>query len=126
MRDTQKYKEQLEEMLAELTEELKTIGVHNPAVKEDWIAKPESANQNDADPNINADHVEDWNERRAVVATLETRYNNITRALQKIEDGTYGTCEVCGEPIADERLDANPAARTCSTHMDEEDSLTND
>jgi RNA polymerase-binding protein DksA len=37
----------------------------------------------------------------------------IERALQKIEDGTYGTCERCGKPIAEERLRARPWATLC-------------
>lgn len=34
-------------------------------------------------------------------------------ALSRIEDGTYGTCEVCGRAIGDERLHAVPWARLC-------------
>ncbi len=34
-------------------------------------------------------------------------------ALQKIEDGTYGLCEVCGKPIPLARLDALPYATLC-------------
>ena len=37
----------------------------------------------------------------------------IRDALQKIDDGTYGTCEVCGKPISPERLTAIPWARLC-------------
>jgi RNA polymerase-binding transcription factor DksA len=37
----------------------------------------------------------------------------IKDALRKIEDGSYGTCEVCGRPIAPERLAAIPWARLC-------------
>ena len=37
----------------------------------------------------------------------------IRDALQKIDDGAYGTCEVCGKPIAPERLAAIPWARLC-------------
>lgn len=38
---------------------------------------------------------------------------DIADALQKIEDGTYGECENCGEEIALARLDANPMAKLC-------------
>ena len=34
-------------------------------------------------------------------------------ALARIEEGTYGVCVECGEPIALERLDALPAAPMC-------------
>ena len=39
--------------------------------------------------------------------------DEIDAALARIEDGTYGTCEICGKPIGDERLRAIPWARLC-------------
>jgi DnaK suppressor protein len=38
---------------------------------------------------------------------------DVVLALQKIEDGSYGTCERCSEPIAEKRLDALPFAHYC-------------
>jgi DnaK suppressor protein len=35
--------------------------------------------------------------------------------LGKFAAGTYGLCESCGEPIAEARLEAMPAARLCIT-----------
>lgn len=37
----------------------------------------------------------------------------IKDALRKIEDGSFGTCEVCGKPIGEGRLAAIPWARLC-------------
>jgi RNA polymerase-binding protein DksA len=37
----------------------------------------------------------------------------IDAALKRIEDGTYGICEVCGKPIGAERLAAIPWTRLC-------------
>ena len=37
----------------------------------------------------------------------------IELALERVEDGTYGECLECGEPIASGRLEANPTARLC-------------
>ena len=37
----------------------------------------------------------------------------IKDALRKIDEGTYGTCEVCGKPIGEGRLAAIPWARLC-------------
>jgi RNA polymerase-binding protein DksA len=37
----------------------------------------------------------------------------IDAALERIEDGTYGICETCGEPISEERLEAIPYTRQC-------------
>ena len=37
----------------------------------------------------------------------------VVTALQKIEEGSYGSCERCGEAISDKRLEALPFARYC-------------
>jgi RNA polymerase-binding transcription factor DksA len=37
----------------------------------------------------------------------------IKAALQRVEDGTYGTCTHCGQPISAERLEAVPHAPLC-------------
>ncbi len=119
MVDTDTYKARLEAMLEDITKELATIGIHNPTNPSDWIATPTGTDVAEADPNVGADRVEAWDERRATLALLETRFNNINRALKKIEEGTYGICEVSGEPIESERLDANPAARTNKAHIEQ-------
>ncbi|MCA9363603.1 TraR/DksA C4-type zinc finger protein [Candidatus Kaiserbacteria bacterium] len=121
--DTAAYKTKLLAMQDELTTELSTVGIHNPEVESDWIAIPEEMNETLPDLNDAADRVEEWDERRALVATLENRYNAIKRALKKIEDGGYGVCELGGETIEEARLAANPAARTCMTHKESESEL---
>ncbi len=123
MVDIEKYKVRLTAMLEQLTSELKTIGIHNPNNPSDWIARPEALGNTEADLNVAADRVEDWDERRSTVAVLETRYNNIVRALAKIEEGTFGICEISNEEIEIDRLEANPTARTNKAHLEEESSL---
>jgi len=49
----------------------------------------------------------------AVVRALRSNLHDVDRALAKIAAGTYGTCERCGDPIAEERLDAIPWALLC-------------
>lgn len=124
MKDTHVYKTALEELLGNITEELKTVGIHNPENPSDWIAVPEELDAEEPDLNLAADSVEEWNERSAIVATLETRYNNIMRALARIEAGTFGVCEICGNEIEEKRLMVSPTARTCITHVPEEDNLS--
>lgn len=123
MKDTSKYESLLKAELGTLIEELQSVGIHNPDNPSDWVAVPSDMDLHEADPNVEADRAEEWNERRALVATLETRYNNLTRALKKIVDGSYGTCEICGNEIEEDRLDANPAARTDKVHMNDEGTL---
>jgi len=40
----------------------------------------------------------------------------IDQAFQRMEEGTYGICTVCGKPIPEERLEALPQAQTCKEH----------
>jgi RNA polymerase-binding transcription factor DksA len=55
-------------------------------------------------------------ENRAMVNQLTDAYNEVVRALGKMDEGTYGTCEVCGKEISEARLEAMPATRFCIDH----------
>lgn len=55
----------------------------------------------------------------SIMESVRAGIQDLDRALQRIEDGSYGTCEVCHEPIGDERLEAVPAARFCVDHQSE-------
>lgn len=57
-------------------------------------------------------------EREQVAALLrntEEELAELAAARARLAEGTYGTCEVCGGPIAPARLEARPTARTCIT-----------
>jgi len=116
--DIEYFKEKLEEELSLIEKELNDVGRINPDNKNDWEAEPADFGPNSADENENADKMEEYEENAAVLKELEIRYNDIKDALKKIEEGKYGICEVCGEPIEEERLIANQAARTCKKHME--------
>jgi DnaK suppressor protein len=45
-----------------------------------------------------------------VEQTMEKRLESVDRALQKVEEGTYGICDDTGEPIPRGRLEAMPEA----------------
>lgn len=49
----------------------------------------------------------------ALLAAARHDLNEIDAARARVDAGTYGVCERCGRPIAPERLEARPAARTC-------------
>jgi RNA polymerase-binding transcription factor DksA len=114
--DIQALKTKLEEERARLEAELATLGTQNTENPGDWEAK--SAGFDDtADPNERADSIEEFEDRVAILAPLEIQFNEVKAALQRIEDGTYGICQVSGEPIEAKRLEANPSATTCMAHM---------
>ena len=45
--------------------------------------------------------------------SLAAKLRDVERALGKLGEGTYGTCDRCGTPIAPERLEAIPWAVRC-------------
>jgi RNA polymerase-binding transcription factor DksA len=49
----------------------------------------------------------------SMLGQVEAELDDVERALQKLDDGSYGTCEACGKPIEPERLEAQPATRFC-------------
>jgi DnaK suppressor protein len=52
-------------------------------------------------------------ELEALQVTLDETLEELNEALRKLDDGTYGRCERCGNPIPDARLEAMPTARLC-------------
>lgn len=115
--DTVKFKKILEEEKALLETELSELGSRNPSNPSDWVPSKPAGDEFGADRNDNADIIEDMQDNNAALNELEGRLNQVMSALLKITEGTYGTCEVSGETIEMDRLEANPAAATCKKHM---------
>jgi RNA polymerase-binding transcription factor DksA len=53
----------------------------------------------------------------SILEQIEAELADVEHALKRLDDGTYGTCEVDGKPIPEERLEAMPAARLCMEHQ---------
>jgi RNA polymerase-binding protein DksA len=49
----------------------------------------------------------------ALVQQARQQLAEIDAAMGRLDAGTYGTCEGCGGPIGEGRLDARPVARSC-------------
>ena len=48
-----------------------------------------------------------------LIAQARQQLLDLEDALGRLESGGYGVCEDCGQPIAPERLEVRPTARTC-------------
>jgi DnaK suppressor protein len=48
-----------------------------------------------------------------VGTSLEAGLERTERALAKLDEGTYGACDHCGQPIAERRLEAMPDVILC-------------
>lgn len=114
----QHYKEKLLLEEKRLVEELNNLGVKTPGQEGIW----DTENKDSVDPADRedvADALEDLENKQDTVRVLETELHETRHALSKFDIGTYGICEVSGAPIEEDRLEANPAARTCVLHMND-------
>lgn len=116
MLDKKKIKEKLEKERDTLVEQMKDIGKLNPDTNE-WEAVPEEMDNPESDPNEMADRFEDFESRSSMVRALEPRLTNILKALKNLNKESFGKCEVCKQEIEMDRIEANPAAKTCKKHL---------
>jgi RNA polymerase-binding transcription factor DksA len=101
---------------ADLETQLSGIGRKDPSIAGGWEATPGNMEVSSADENEVADKLEELEENTGIVNQLEKQLEEVQAALDRIEKGTYGICETCGEPIEPERLEANPSARVSIKH----------
>ena len=107
------YKTKLEEEKKLLEDELGSIGQVDKTG--DWKAVPEEeeSTQEVQDDGDMAEKAEDFEERSSKLDLLEFRLADVNKAIKKIEENNYGVCENCKKEIEEDRLEVNPAARTC-------------
>lgn len=115
--NTDIFKQKLEEEKKILEEELSRLGIKDPATGDWGVALPKVADSETSDSIDQGDRDEDFAIASNTLGELEIQYKNVLDALAKINAGTYGICEISGEMIEEDRLLANPTARTCKSHM---------
>ena len=102
-----KQRERLENELKRLAEELAQLQSSGASGEERREGSPFGKREEEATETLEL-------EKRL---TLENRIRQemaaVEHALDKIEKGTYGLCDNCGQPIAPERLEALPQASLC-------------
>ncbi len=116
MLDKKKIKEKLENERDVLLEQIRDIGKLNPETNE-WEATPEELNSRESDQNDMADRFEDFEARSIMIKVLESRLNNILSSLKGLNRESFGRCEVCKKNIEMDRMEVNPAAKTCKKHL---------
>ena len=67
----------------------------------------------DPDTEDGASDLEEHEHAAALVPSLEQKLKTIDHALQRVQQGTYGLCERCGQPIDPARLEIVPEATFC-------------
>jgi RNA polymerase-binding transcription factor DksA len=76
-------------------------------------ASAEVATDDEHDPDGSGGIAFERAQLQTLLAQARSRLADLDAALERVEAGSYGVCEGCGEPIAPARLEARPAARTC-------------
>ena len=110
------FKQRLNDEKTSLKNELAGVAKQNPSNPNNWEASTGEMEVDAADENEVADKFAELEENTGIVSQLENQLNEVVAALERIDKGTYGICEVCGKPIEDERLEANPSARISIKH----------
>ena len=117
--DIQNFKSLLQTERERIENELGINAEKITANTEDWQAVQKETGEDTGDREDVAEAIESYENNESIVASLKTQLNEVDRALEKISSGTYGKCEIGGEEIEEDRLTANPSARTCKAHIDE-------
>ena len=100
MKDRSTFKQQIETRIADLRERLATV--------ESALDEPTSADLNDQSIELEDDEVLEAVARAGLQEIIE-----LEKALGRIETGSYGICQKCGDEISTERLQAVPFALVC-------------
>ena len=114
------FKKRLEEELKLVEGELGSLGKRDVQNPDGWDATPGDIDQSATEGDELADREEQLEENKGEIDALEPQRENILKALENMVHGEYGLCDVCGEEIEEDRLEANPSARTCKAHMEDE------
>lgn len=113
--DMQKYKKILEDKLKRLEGEI--IELSEKEGDSTWVGIQTEVGEDTADEGEIADSIENYKINSSITSDLERGIIDIKDALEKIESGKYGVCEICMGEIEEERLTVEPEARTCKLHV---------
>jgi DnaK suppressor protein len=110
--DTTEFRTLLERERERLTHSAGFLERENPGSLEDELGEV-SAGGTDNHPGDMATATFDRELDEGLGEGVRETILEVDAALKRIDDGTYGTCEICGRPIGAERLRALPWATRC-------------
>lgn len=107
--DTERFASIIDEHIAEVRIKIDTVLAD---IREVTAAAKDTPADDEHDPEGTTVTVERANEMSMLVA-LEASLAELLLARVRLDDGVYGICERCGEPIPEARLEIRPEARFC-------------
>jgi len=114
--DTEKFKKLLQAEFAQLEEQLDNLGKKDSSAAGGWDVSTSDLSIDSADENEMADKFETMEDNAGVADKLEKQLTEVKAAIERIEKGNYGICEICGKAIEIGRLEANPSSRVSIKH----------
>ena len=93
---------------------------------DDVVAKSAQATETSKSPLSIAENASDAYEQDFAFMSMESEeglLRKIEEALRRIQEGTYGACAECGDPIKTERLEALPFADLCVGCQEKEERM---
>jgi len=115
-KDLDIFKKKLLEEKVILEQELSGIAHKDSSAPGGWEATTDNIEVGTSDENELADKLEELDDNTGIANQLETQLTDVKSALERLDAGTYGMCEVCGKPIEHDRLQANPSAHISLKH----------
>ena len=109
--DTSQYRARLVEEQERLLHAVDFLQRENPGSIADELGDIVTAGDNNLGDTATATYDRELDQ--SLEEGAQQTLGAIKDALRKMEDGSYGTCEVCGKPISEGRLAAIPWARLC-------------
>ncbi|MFH1522866.1 MAG: TraR/DksA family transcriptional regulator [Patescibacteria group bacterium] len=105
-----KIKEELIARKKQILEDLEDIASKEEGNNDERRAKfPDFGNKSDE----NAQEISEYSTNLATEKVLETSLRDINNTLKRIENGTYGICKYCSQPIGKKRMLARTVASAC-------------
>ncbi len=104
--DTAQVRAQLEQTLAELDSTSQTL-------KDEGAGESSELSHVKTHPGDVGTEVADNDREIAILEAGADQREQVVAAIARIDDGTYGVCVDCGQPIAPERLEARPEVSRC-------------
>ena len=106
-------KKKLEEEQVLLKKDLLKFADKDKKIAGDYDTRFPDFGGRSSSPDEDANETEAYENLLAIEYALELRLKDVSEALAKIKENNYGNCEICKEGIVLNRLNANPAAKTC-------------
>lgn len=103
--DIEDQRTRLQELLAELDHTLRTLRTDG--------SDPDEAGTQEPDAADSGAHLSDSDRSVAVLEAAERQRHYVVKALERVDQGTYGVCVDCGRSVPDGRLEARPEASRC-------------